>query len=288
MRLLIIANPETAECERLSEETDRLGHDMRAFPVRDLSFETDGSVHVLTDGENVLESFDAVYIRNIFPFISEGLLLAEMMHAVGKRVIDRCLATENYVQSKTYNAWKLERVGVNTPRGFQAANEDEVHARLRDADFPVVVKGVHGSQGAYVHKCPDERAVLEVMRAEPEMPHLVQEYLDIEHEYRVLTIGFRAIGAIEKHAAPGDFRRNLSLGGSATPAELPDGLMTMCEKASETLGYEFAGADLAILKDGRPVMLEVNRAPGFCGFERATGDNVAGRFIEYMTSVNNV
>lgn len=282
MRLLIVANPETAECGRLLTEAGRLGHDARAVAVRDLSFEAGDSVRASVDGADVAESFDALYLRNIYPFISEGLLLAEMMHLSGKRVVDRCLATDNYVQSKTYNAWKLERAGIFTPRGFQTADENEVSARLSDAAFPVVVKGVHGSRGERVHLCENTEAVVEVLHAAPEMPFIVQERLDIAREYRVLTVGFRAIGAVLKHAAPGDFRHNLSLGGTAEPIELPDALLGICEKASETLGYEFAGADLAILKDGRAVMLEVNRAPGFCGYERATGENVAKRFVEYV------
>jgi RimK family alpha-L-glutamate ligase len=243
----------------------------------------DSDVRAAVGGEDIIGSFDAVYLRNIFPFISEGLLLAEMAHAAGLRVIDRCLATENYVQSKTYNAWKLERAGIATPRGFQTADEDALRTKLDGVRFPVVVKGVHGSQGERVHLCGSTDEAVTVMNASPEMPFIVQEHLDIAHEYRVLTVGFRAVGAVEKHPAPGDFRRNLSLGGTAEPTGLPAGSLAICEKSSQALGYEFAGADLAVLKDGRQVMLEVNRSPGFCGYERATGQNVARRFIDYMT-----
>lgn len=281
MRLLIVANPETAECGRLIDEARRLGHDARAASVRSVVFETDRRTRAFVDGADVAESFDCVYLRNIFPCISEGLHLAEMADGAGLAVIDSCLATRNYVQSKTYNSWKLERAGIASPPGFQAIDEDEVRGRLAGARFPVVVKGVHGSQGQRVHLCADADAVIEIMRGEPEMPFIVQERLDIVHEYRVLTIGFRAIGAIEKHAAPGDFRHNLSLGGTAEPVRLPDRMLKMCEDASVLLGYEFAGADLAVLKDGREVMLEINRAPGFSGYERTTGENVTARFVEY-------
>lgn len=277
-----MANPETAECRRLLEEAARLGHEASAVHVRDIAFESGGRTRVFAAGKDIIREFGCVYLRNIYPFISEGLLLAEMAHAAGLKVVDSCLATRNYVQSKTYNAWKLEQAGIATPEGFQANGEDEVRERLAGSVFPVVVKGVHGSQGERVHMCGSADEVIGVMRAAPEMPFLVQPRLDIAHEYRILTVGFRAMGAIEKQPAPGDFRHNLSLGGTATPAELPVGLMSMCEKAAEALGYEFAGADLAILEDGRPVMLEVNRSPGFCGYERATGVNVAARFIGYL------
>jgi len=283
MRLLIVANPENAECGRLLDEAKRLGHDAQAASVRAIVFEAGRRTRAFVDGADVAESFDCVYLRNIFPCISEGLHLAEMADDAGLAVIDSCLATRNYVQSKTYNSWKLERAGIASPPGFLAGNEDEVRDRLAGARFPVVVKGVHGSQGQRVHLCADADAVIGVMRSGPEMPFVVQERLDIVHEYRVLTIGFRAIGAIEKHAAPGDFRHNLSLGGTAEPIRLPETLLKMCEDASKILGYEFAGADLAVLEDGSEVMLEVNRAPGFCGYEAATGENVAAEFIEYAS-----
>lgn len=282
MKLLIIANPETAECARLREEADRLGHRADALPMRDMIFAcSDGVVATTLDGRT-LDDFDAIYLRNIFPYISEGLMLAEMARAAGLAVVDRCLATDNFIQSKTYNAWRLASAGITMPRGFQSADEAEVRRRLDESGFPVVVKGVHGSKGERVHLCDDAESVITVMRHSPDMPFIVEERLAIVHEYRVLTIGYRAVGAIEKHPAPGDFRRNLSLGGTAEPADPPDGIMDICERAAETLGYEFAGCDLAVLDDGRPVMLEVNRAPGFRGYEAAMGDNVAARFIRYL------
>lgn len=284
MKLLIIGRPEREENLRLVREGQKLNHDIKIAGLNDVVFIMTDKFQALLDGHNICDEFTAVFIRNIFPLISEGLLLAELAHQAGLRVMDRALATSNYVQSKTYQAWKLGRAGLTMPTGFQAINSTDLLARLTTMNYPVVLKGVHGSQGTHVHLCQDESALTTILNQQADGFFIVQEYLKIKNEYRVLLLGGRTLGAIRKIPPVGDFRHNISLGGTAEPAELPTDLLRLCEKAAQTLDYEFAGVDLALTADDRPIILEVNRAPGFIGFETATGINVAEKVISYLTN----
>ena len=46
---------------------------------------------------------------------------------------------------------------------------------------------------------------------------------------------------------------------------------------------EIAGIDLIVPDDGVPRVIEVNYSPGFRGLEKATGIDVAGEIIDYVT-----
>ncbi|MFH1048012.1 MAG: ATP-grasp domain-containing protein [Patescibacteria group bacterium] len=283
MNLLVIGQPHRTENQRLAEEGRRLGHDLTVASIDDVIFEMDRGFRALIAGREVSETFAATYIRGIFPKVSEALLLAELLRSNGRRVMDQTLATENYIQSKTYQTWRLGRIGIAMPSGWQIADWSEAQRRLRSQRWPVILKGVHGSQGTHVHLCADESAVKKLFDTHERGFFIVQDKLDIVTEYRVLVLGGRALGAIRKYAPEGDFRHNISLGGRAEATNISAELSSLCERATQELRYEFAGVDLAILADGQPLILEVNRSPGFTGFETATGQNVAAQVVEYLS-----
>jgi ribosomal protein S6--L-glutamate ligase len=54
-------------------------------------------------------------------------------------------------------------------------------------------------------------------------------------------------------------------------------------KAAKVLGLSVAGVDMLQSKRG-PLIMEVNSSPGLEGIEKATGENIAGKIIEYMES----
>jgi glutathione synthase/RimK-type ligase-like ATP-grasp enzyme len=167
------------------------------------------------------------------------------------------------------------------PTGFQAMRQEIARQRLADTHQPVVAKGVHGSKGKYVFRLDDPAEELERIDDDLVGFFTFQQYLEVEREYRVLVLDGQPLGAISKQPAKGDFRRNFSLGGQVEAAELNADLREICRQAAQTLGYQFAGVDLAI-SHGRPYILEVNRSPGFAGFEEATGQNVAAAFLKMV------
>lgn len=119
------------------------------------------------------------------------------------------------------------------------------------------------------------------MAGNPDEPFLFERFLDVRHEYRVLVLGGRVLGSVRKDDVPGDFRRNASLGGTGVPSSPSAAVRRICERSARILGCEFAGIDVAVAKDGRTYVLDVNRAPGFIAFERDTGMNIAEAFIAY-------
>ncbi|KPJ86003.1 hypothetical protein AMJ57_00825 [Parcubacteria bacterium SG8_24] len=282
MRLLVIGKPDVAENARFREEAAAASCEVRVEPVTSLVFEATTRGTVVLVGDDELTGFDALYLRSFHPYISEALTAAEYARKRGLVVVDRYLAEGNYVQSKLYDAWRLAEEGLNVPTGFQALNDTAVRRRLPGLSWPAVVKGVHGSQGRRVHRISDAAAAGRLARVAGPGFYTYQELLDIDEEYRILTVGHGPLGAMRKTAPPDGFRHNLSQGASGEAVRLPDDILRVAADASRILQREFAGIDLALV-DGVPVIVEVNRSPGFIGFERVTGHNVARSFLDHVS-----
>ena len=103
-------------------------------------------------------------------------------------------------------------------------------------------------------------------------------------DVRVFVIGGRVLGAIERRVPEGDWRTNVSRGGSARAFELPAAWGQLAVRASEAVGAEYAGVDLLPARDGSVFVLEVNAIPGWRGLQDATGLDVAGAIVEHLSS----
>ena len=57
-------------------------------------------------------------------------------------------------------------------------------------------------------------------------------------------------------------------------------------RAAAAVGAEYAGVDLLPDREGRTHVLEVNGIPGWKGLQQATGLDVAGALIDYLSAHN--
>jgi RimK family alpha-L-glutamate ligase len=101
-------------------------------------------------------------------------------------------------------------------------------------------------------------------------------------DIRVFVIGGRVIGAIERKS-PG-WRTNLARGGKARLISLNDYQTALAIRSAAAVGAEYAGVDVVTGQDGKTYVLEVNGIPGWRGFQEATGLDVAGELLEYLSA----
>ena len=114
---------------------------------------------------------------------------------------------------------------------------------------------------------------------------LVQEYIKEAGgaDIRCFVVGGKVIAAMKRQAAPGEFRSNLHRGGSASVVRLSPAERKTAIDAAKTMGLNMAGVDILRSNHG-PVVMEVNSSPGLEGIEKATGKDVAGIIIDYITN----
>jgi RimK family alpha-L-glutamate ligase len=232
-------------------------------------------------GEDILALCDAVLIRKFAPYVSEAMTVARLFADAGKPVFDPALADEGYAISKMHDYILLAAAGLPIPRSEQPFNSAAALQAAAQLGYPVILKGVHGTGGHRVHKADSPEEASTILQLYPPGALIVQEFLPAASDWRVIVIGGEAIPvAVERKPMPGDFRTNTDYSNDLTPvarAQAPE-LFALAEAAAKHLRRSFAGVDLRMGKSG-PVILEVNRRPGFRAFEGATGINVAAEAL---------
>ncbi|HSG14469.1 MAG TPA: RimK family alpha-L-glutamate ligase [Gaiellaceae bacterium] len=193
-----------------------------------------------------------------------GLEHAEHLIDRGVRVLNRpdaLLATHD----KLATARILEAAGIPHPRTTHV----EPGMPLPESRFPAVVKPRFGSWGQDVYLCrtsDDLPAILDAVSRRPWWSlhgALLQELVGAERrDVRVVVAGDRIVAGAQRIAAEGEWRTNVTLGGSVTRAEVPEDAEELALAAARTIGIDFAGVDLLPLGGGW-IVLELNGAVDF-------------------------
>ena len=114
---------------------------------------------------------------------------------------------------------------------------------------------------------------------------LVQEYIENDGDYRVMTVGYKCIGGFKRQVKEEKLILNKSQGRSVGLVEIPSEVIKTAEAAAKALKVEVAGTDLVVSKNTEEVyIIEVNEAPQFKVFERRTKINAPRMILEYCVN----
>lgn len=171
------------------------------------------------------------------------------------------------------------RAGVPHPPTWLVPPQ-RIPSLIRRLPFPLVVKPPTGSEGKGVVLVKGARRLLELAQ-KAQTPLYLQAFCKIQSELRVLVLDGAALGAVLRRPQSGEWRGNLALGALAEAVPVDDTWSRLAVNAAAAVGADFAGVDLALTDEGATV-LEANVCPGFRGFSRLTGVDVAARLIEAL------
>jgi RimK family alpha-L-glutamate ligase len=219
----------------------------------------------------------------ILPF---QLAVIRHFEQAGVPCVNSSVAVET-VKDKLRTSQMLSRHGIAIPNTMLVRfpiDDQLVHDNI---GFPCVIKLVTGSYGEGVHLCEKKRDYRKLMEfidtlgAKKTM--IVQEYLGERpgEDLRVLVIGGKVIGAMKRTAPEGDFRANITNGGHGSAFEVTEEIDYIARETAKTLGLDIAGVDLLFDSRGFRVC-EANSNPGFSGFEKYCGVDVADLITEYV------
>ncbi len=142
--------------------------------------------------------------------------------------------------------------------------------------FPIVLKECFGSFGQQVYLLNDMESLRQKVQELAGAPLLFQELVSESygHDTRINVVGGKVVASMLRRSTDGDFRSNLTLGGTMENYIPTEAEAELAIRATRLLGLEFAGVDILFGKDG-PILCEVNSNAHFKTTLECTGVNMA-------------
>jgi len=283
MRIGVVGSDRQTEEELIMEELEERDVGSVFIDPSEVSYMLkDSELSIRYRGE-LLNDLDLLFVRRTRFDLEASRDLVAAADSEGMRTVERKEVFFNPL-SKFYSLLNFvgeEVEGVSIPATAVLRGEEEVEPVAGAVGYPLIVKPVGGREGEGVNRV-EEREELEAALEEAEFPVLLQEYLDIEEEYRVLVVGGKALGTALKEAGDGEAAaRNYAQGAEFTAVERPE-IEDAAVEIARLMGIEVAGVDIVETADGY-YELECNRCPQFEGFMDAHPEvDVPGRIAGYL------
>jgi len=238
----------------------------------------------------VLDGDTIIMIRGAMTYKDSYLDLISQLERLGFPVINSRECIE--VCSDKYRTYlRMQEMGMNQPATVLIPNEsneavDKAHESL-DNKFPMVLKTLQGSKGVGVLLVETERSLQStvslVYQIDPYCDILLQEYVDMDFDIRVMIVNRKIIGAIKREKVIDDFRSNISQGATASKIKLTPKEEEACLRAAKAVNGQWVGVDFIPSKNREkqePFILEVNHSPGTQGISKALGKEVCEEVID--------
>ncbi|HEX6435465.1 MAG TPA: RimK family alpha-L-glutamate ligase [Gemmatimonadales bacterium] len=286
MRLAVLAARTGWHTRELERAAAVRGHEAKTLPYEGL-VGTIGPASGLRSRNTELDLVDLVLARIIPSGSLEQIIFrVDALHRLEDRgipVVNSPRAIERTVD-KFWTSVLLEQCGIPTPETVVCQDAEEAFTAFR-ALGDVIVKPLFGSMGLGMVRVSDEEMAYRVFRTIDEIRGVYYLQRTIQHDgvdVRAFVIGGRVIGAMERKAS--GWRTNLARGGAAAPTTLNEYQAALAIRSAAAVGADYAGVDVMTGRDGRTYVLEVNGIPGWRGLQQATGLDVAGELLEYLSA----
>lgn len=259
--------------------------------LNSLDFDEDGNVIMPT------ESGEAKYQKPIEINSENTLIFARGLGTFGyttnRRWVDIIRGLENrgfktipsiktwdICSSKYYCDQLFKQNNLRTPITVPITYSDDSERAVREGGlkFPLILKASSGSQTGVgviiVESMRSLHATVQMLTfLKPYVDLLVQEYIKIDYDIRVLVSNGEVIAAMKRNVLSGDIRSNASLGAKIESIVLTEVEKQISLKVAELVEGDLVGVDLLPAKNrdvDQPYILEVNGTPGLGGIEEIT------------------
>jgi RimK family alpha-L-glutamate ligase len=243
------------------ETNELLTEAWREVGVHAALFDPDEARSELRAGDVAVGRFD---VLQTLDGPEPGIEVLDELERAGVRVLNGVNALLN-AHDKLRTAQLLERAAVPQPKTAHLARA----VGGVELSPPLVVKPRYGSWGRDVFRC-ETAAELERTLAEIEgrswfleQGALIQKLVPpVGFDLRLVVAAGQIVGAAERIARAGEWRTNVSLGGTKRPTLPPAEACALGARAARAIGADLVGVDLLPTADGY-VVLELNGAVEF-------------------------
>ena len=278
--------PRLYSTRRLVEEGKKREIEVEVVdPMKFSLFVANGDINVTYKGEPF--AFDAIIPRIGHSITKHGVAVLRHLEQLDVWTAN---TGQGILQSrdKLHASQILARNNIPVPRTTYVRDTLDIGAAIESVGgLPVVIKVTSGTQGQGVflrHTLHEAKNLVQGLLMTGRSI-LIQEYIVESHgkDLRALVVGDKVVASMRRRARGREFRSNYHLNGTVEKVDLPDDIAEVACRAARVLGLHIAGVDL-LESDQGPLVLEVNSSPGLEGIEKASGVNVAGEIVDFVTS----
>ncbi len=302
MRILLLGfnRKETNyEINRLTKELKKRGHGVNYVYWKGLVFsfsEKGVSIKKARDGRD-LKYYDYIIPRsplNRSPQTKKGgervylshlyrhyLLIVDYINKYYKHILNEKTAKRMPFYDKLFQHYLLAKNNLPVITSLLYTGRQLPDSVYKKYKTPYIVKSIEGSQGKQIFLINSKDEAGRLIEEFGLGKVMVQKYIPTNQDYRIIVIGNKVIGGMQRTAPEGEFRTNVASGAYTEKIKLSKELKDLAKKAAKIFNAEFAGVDVLKYK-GKYYIVEVNIFPMFEGFEAATKINVAEELVRYI------
>lgn len=287
MRISILSRaPECYSTRRLREAAINRGHDVDIVDPTRLVIDLDQGEPDLIFRGSPLAIPDAILPRIGASLTRYGTSVVRQFEQMDVFTPNTAAGIGNS-RDKLRSLQILSRHDIGIPTTAYVYDKRDVQAALeRVGGAPVIIKLIEGTQGVGVilaDKIEIAKAIIETLHSTHQNV-LLQKFVAESKgkDVRAFVIGDRVVAAIRRTAQGQEFRSNVHRGGVAESIQLDSAYEEAAVRAAQIMGLRVCGVDMLEGASG-PQIMEVNSSPGLEGIEGASGLDIAGAIIDYIS-----
>lgn len=278
--------------KRLAEEAKKLNINLRVISYNDINIVfTTGKVELNLKGKKMPVPH-GIFLRglgedSIYNPIRTAIIT--WFKSKGSKLLNNDSFDKWPSLDKTTQHVYLSANSIPVAESFSFTSVDELK-RWAKSSYSFIAKDIIGSSGIDVFKISNDSDLHNLLgkyKSNFKIKTLLfQRFLPNAVDLRVVVLGGKIVGAMKRIAKPGNFLSNYSQGGATEPYKIDEDLEAenIVLDVSKLFKLDYGGIDLMKNNEGQWIVLEVNRACQFEGFEKSTGINVASKIVEYLAN----
>lgn len=290
--IIFTSGPKAYAPLRIQEECAKLNLKFKIIAYKEVGLEFNLAGCTLNFNGNIMPTSKSIFLRGLGEdpvYNPLKIAIVNWYKNSGSNVLNYESFNNWPSLDKTTQYLNLSYKNLPIVESFSFGRKENLISWAKN-NYPFIAKDTTGSCGNNVFKIKNDVDLDEFFANKyggniKIKTFIFQKFLISGEDLRVIILGGKVLGAMKRIAQSGQYLTNYSQGGQVEKYDIDKDLNTqeIALSVAELFKLDYCGVDLMQDNAGNWVVLEVNRACQFEGFEKSTGINVAGNIAEYLT-----